>query len=223
MRLLTFILLLLITAPLHGQVSRVDKVNIKAPFITCMISDGNDGAYIGTEDQGVFHYNKEGRKYYGHAFEIKGEVKPSDFRSNIDIARDVVGMSTEKPTNAGRKLMVLEKYQHFSDDEGANDTSISDFKHNRPPTIYDLDMPASQYYLFKNRGDSNFLRVFNAKQWAVYGDNRCSDIVKFSIRYDFRFKNGIETKCWSDLTENQFYTIEVKPDDQHNEFVPMQE
>lgn len=39
---------------------KVDRLDIKAPFIVCMISDGEGGAFVGTEDYGVYHYDNEG-------------------------------------------------------------------------------------------------------------------------------------------------------------------
>ena len=36
---------------------KVDRLDIKASFIICMISDGHDGVFVGTEDYGVYHYN----------------------------------------------------------------------------------------------------------------------------------------------------------------------
>jgi XTP/dITP diphosphohydrolase len=47
---------------LHAQrPQNVDRLNINARFITCLIPDGNDGAFIGTEDHGIYHYDKDGK------------------------------------------------------------------------------------------------------------------------------------------------------------------
>ena len=45
---------------IHAQNTNITKLNLNAPFITCIISDGNDGAFVGTEDHGMFHYEKNG-------------------------------------------------------------------------------------------------------------------------------------------------------------------
>lgn len=39
---------------------KVDRLDIKAQFIICMISDGEGGAFVGTEDHGIYHYDNEG-------------------------------------------------------------------------------------------------------------------------------------------------------------------
>ena len=39
---------------------KVERLDIKAQFIICMISDGRHGAYVGTEDHGVYWYKNDG-------------------------------------------------------------------------------------------------------------------------------------------------------------------
>ncbi|MDR1290331.1 MAG: hypothetical protein LBK06_03930, partial [Planctomycetaceae bacterium] len=41
------------------RVQRIAGINAK--FIVALISDGGNGAWIGTEDEGVFHYNGDGK------------------------------------------------------------------------------------------------------------------------------------------------------------------
>ena len=39
---------------------KVESLDIKAQFIICMISDGEAGAFVGTEDHGIYHYDNTG-------------------------------------------------------------------------------------------------------------------------------------------------------------------
>jgi len=43
-----------------GPPPKVDRLDIKAEFIICMIPDGEGGAFVGTEDHGVHHYDNLG-------------------------------------------------------------------------------------------------------------------------------------------------------------------
>jgi streptogramin lyase len=45
--------------PPESQVEKIAGLN--ARFIVALISDGNDGAWIGTEDEGVFHWQVDGK------------------------------------------------------------------------------------------------------------------------------------------------------------------
>jgi hypothetical protein len=45
--------------PPESQVEKISGLN--ARFIVALISDGNDGAWIGTEDEGVFHWQADGK------------------------------------------------------------------------------------------------------------------------------------------------------------------
>ncbi|MDR3109781.1 MAG: hypothetical protein LBU65_08850 [Planctomycetaceae bacterium] len=42
---------------------KVERLEIKAPFIVSMISDGNGGVFVGTEDNGVYHYDNALKQY----------------------------------------------------------------------------------------------------------------------------------------------------------------
>ncbi|MDR3109682.1 MAG: hypothetical protein LBU65_08350, partial [Planctomycetaceae bacterium] len=44
----------------ENQTEQVARLNIKASFITTMISDGDGGVFVGTEDYGVYHYDSTG-------------------------------------------------------------------------------------------------------------------------------------------------------------------
>ncbi|MDR3108408.1 MAG: hypothetical protein LBU65_01795, partial [Planctomycetaceae bacterium] len=44
----------------ENQTEQVARLNIKASFITTMISDGDGGVFVGTEDYGVYHYDNTG-------------------------------------------------------------------------------------------------------------------------------------------------------------------
>jgi hypothetical protein len=45
--------------PPESQVEKIFGLNTR--FIVALISDGNDGAWIGTEDEGVFHWQADGK------------------------------------------------------------------------------------------------------------------------------------------------------------------
>ncbi|MDR3109872.1 MAG: hypothetical protein LBU65_09335 [Planctomycetaceae bacterium] len=51
----------------ENQTEQVARLNIKASFITAMISDGDGGVFVGTEDYGVYHYDSVGNsKQFTH-------------------------------------------------------------------------------------------------------------------------------------------------------------
>ena len=39
----------------------LERINVRARFIVALIHDGADGVWIGTEDEGIFHYQSDGK------------------------------------------------------------------------------------------------------------------------------------------------------------------
>ena len=55
-----FFLIVLLQAATDVAPPKIDRLDIKASFIVCMIEDGNGGTFVGTEDHGVYHYDRFG-------------------------------------------------------------------------------------------------------------------------------------------------------------------
>lgn len=137
--------------------------------------------------------------YLAAAFEIKGEVKPSDFSESVFIKRDV-----QDTCKYGKTAKPEEECGFSNEDEleeKANDVSRIDILDTSPPTIYDLDSPCTNYEALVER-IPYLERIFNAKQFAQYGDDRCSDVKIFSIWFTFEVEEGTVTLFKTKFKDN---------------------
>jgi hypothetical protein len=113
----------------------------------------------------------------GYGYEFHGSVEPNDFQSDVVFQRDVAGEST---TNNQPPVREKSFESLIPGELEVNDTSLTEFRDDTPPDIYDHDMPATwlywslpEYYYKTVKG--------NFRQFATYGDIRCSDIVDFHV------------------------------------------
>ncbi|MDR2346595.1 MAG: hypothetical protein LBE18_11055 [Planctomycetaceae bacterium] len=116
------------------------------------------------------------KSFLGYAYEIKGDVKPNDFVSDINLQRVADAFLKIKAQNAPNALVT--KIQSFNKD----DTSYSENLVKKPTPIWDIDQPGMDVDDLKQKPiNYTAQQICNMMEYAVYDDNFCSDIMCFSI------------------------------------------
>jgi hypothetical protein len=142
------------------------------------LGSGNDSlggmSYTFTRD--------DGKKYVvkGYAYEVRGDVLPSDFTENVVLCRDAHVVFIDL---VGGKYTVISKYaSDYAGEKPVSDMSHPQFRHDVPTPIFDYDVPGLSYTIAE-LSDPKYDEEFRAnfREFAAYDDIRCSDVLEFTI------------------------------------------
>jgi hypothetical protein len=118
----------------------------------------------------------------GFAYEYKGVVKPTDFNDKIIFQRDCEA----EQVNVGAGATRLKNYASVViGGLPANDTTVTtEFRDDKPPLIFDYDMPKTMTRIRYPGSDSHVISKANFRQFVTYDGIRCSDVDIFHVVVD---------------------------------------
>jgi hypothetical protein len=153
----------------------------------------------------------EDKVVYGVAYEVSGRVKPDDFREEVILTRDAECFAVDIGRSSPEDItQILENADEIDDiihaehlaggfgtsvpgEIDVNDKSFDIYLDKIPPLIFDFDCPG--YSILDFQGALFIVRIFNFREFAVYDNMRCSDVLEFNLKYAIHKIAGKQRNC----------------------------